>query len=126
MNRITSHLQKMGLRQVLATFLVGCAFWASAFLGLLSYEQPAYAASSTPAVKSYQTDQNLRQTQTSSEAKDGLAGSLKDTAENVKEKLNLDQPLPESTKAFFKQVKGEDVTVEEPRPSGKGGTPQNN
>lgn len=125
MTRINSRARKTSLRRVLATFLVGCAFLASAFLGTLSYEQPAYAASSTSA-KGYQTDQNLRQTKASAEEKDGLVESVKDTADNVREKLNLDQPLPESTKDFFKQVKGEDVTVEEPRPSGKGVTPQNN
>jgi lipopolysaccharide export LptBFGC system permease protein LptF len=33
---------------------------------------------------------------------------LKDAAENVKEKLNLDEPIPESTKEFVEEVK-EDV-----------------
>jgi hypothetical protein len=43
--------------------------------------------------------------------------------DNIREKLNLDEPLPESTKLFFKQVQGEDVEVEEPRPSGKDNQP---
>jgi hypothetical protein len=51
--------------------------------------------------------------------------SLKDTAEAVREKLNLDEPLPQGTKSFMKQLQGENVQVEEPKPGDKGGAPLN-
>ena len=55
----------------------------------------------------------------------GLVDSIQEGAETVKEKLNLNQPLPESTKLFFKQIKGEDVEFKDPVPSDKGREPQN-
>jgi len=40
---------------------------------------------------------------------------LKAAAEDVKEKLNLDEPVPESTKKFFRQLKGEEPIENEDR-----------
>jgi len=113
MNRVVSWLQKMQLRQIATTCLVGLLFFVSAAFGQLSYSPSAIAASLTPEATDYQVQENTQDS----------GGSLIDT---VREKLNLDEPLPQSTKTFIKQVQGEDVQAEEPRPSGKGETPQNN
>lgn len=120
--------RKLPLRQILTTFLVGLAFLASTALAPFGYLLPAQAASFTPEAKDYQVDRTNSQIRVNpdsvrdnvEEAGGGVVDSLKNTAETVREKLNLDEPLPDSTKAFFKQVQGKDVQVEEPRPSGKG------
>lgn len=113
MNRIIAGLRKLQLRQLLATFLVAFAFLVSSAVGH-SYAQAAPTASAIQEAE-----------QKTEEAGSGLIESLKETANTVKEKLNLDEPLPESTKAFAKQVQGKEVNVEEPRPSGKGEVPKN-
>lgn len=120
--------RKIQLRQILTTFLVGLAFLSSTALGLMSYPLQAQASPLTPEAKGYQVDRTNSQIRVNpdaikdnaEEAGGGVIDSLKNTAETVREKLNLDEPLPDSTKAFFKQVQGQDVQLEEPRPSGKG------
>lgn len=113
--------------QTLVAFLVGITFLVSLVLGASVYELPAQAASLTPEAKNYQVDHSNTQIRVNPEQYQDkveetgkeVGGSLKNAAETVRERLNLDQPLPESTKDFFKQVRGEDVKVEEPRPFGK-------
>ncbi|MBD2459765.1 hypothetical protein H6G89_01795 [Oscillatoria sp. FACHB-1407] len=128
MSRFISKLWIKSLRRAIATAFLAMTVLVSTVLGVMSYEQPAFAESVTPEARSYQVDQGAKPTRTYSEpdrvrveADGDNAGGL---LENVREKLNLDQPLPESTKDFFKQIKGEDVEIEEPRPSGKGGAAQ--
>ncbi|MDX2214383.1 MAG: hypothetical protein SFY66_13920 [Oculatellaceae cyanobacterium bins.114] len=128
MNRLISRLWTKQLRQVLANTCIGVLFLVITSLGIVSGDRPAFAESVTPEARSYQVDQSSdsrtrsEQTKARSEAADNNGGGL---LENVREKLNLDEPLPESTKDFFKQIKGEPVEIEEPRPSGKGEIPQN-
>lgn len=80
----------------------------------------------TPEARSYQVDHSNTQVQInprqSKDQAEEAGGGLIDT---VREKLNLDEPLPEGTKAFFKQVQGKDVQVKEQIPSGKGEEPLN-
>ena len=110
-----------GLRQTLSAVLVGLTL----VFGLLvsPFAAPAQAASLTPEANQYNPDgnsvsntasglrldarnakQNARQ---NAEEAGGLVGAIKDAAENVTEKLNLNEPLPESTKEFIESVKGE-------------------
>lgn len=132
MNRGIFGLRKMQLIQTLAVqtltaFLVGLTFLVSMVVGTSVYELPALAVSLTPEARAYQVDRSATEIrvdpeqykQQAEETGAGLGKSLKNTADTVRERLNLDQPLPESTKDFLKQVQGEDVRVEEPRPSGK-------
>ncbi|MBE9169232.1 hypothetical protein IQ238_17450 [Pleurocapsales cyanobacterium LEGE 06147] len=119
MNRVISWLPKLQLRQILTAFFVGLIFFATA-LGQFSYAR-AQAAPLTPEAKDYQVNNTEQSPKNAKKAGEGLKG----TAETIKEKLNLDEPLPESTKDFFKQIRGEEVTIEEPRPFGKGQEPQN-
>jgi hypothetical protein len=120
MNRITAWFQKAHLQQMAIAFLVGVTWLVS--LTVWQYNLPAQAAPMTSETN-YQVNQPRNQSHEFEQAQpdtgNGVIESIQDAAENVREKLNLDQPLPESTKDFLKQVQGEDVTVEEPRPSGK-------
>jgi hypothetical protein len=112
MSRITSLFRTIKLRQILAVVLVGLTVWGSAAFG--QFTASAQAAPMTPEAQEYQVNQD-NQTDDN-----GILESLKGTAENVRDKLNLDQPLPESTKKFFKQVQGEDVDIHEQAPSWEG------
>lgn len=128
MSQATLWLQKQYVQRTLSVLLAGLVFLATAFAPIGGALQ-ANAATLAPEANAYlisrvdtATDGAVRRAEerTGAESK-GLAGSLKETATTVKEKLNLDEPLPEGTKDFLKQIRGEDVKVEEPRPSGKGG-----
>lgn len=111
MNRVFGWLRSMQLRQVLTACFLGLILFVSAALGQFTTPQ-AFAATTTPEASSYQVPQQDQQT--------GGSNPLQNAAETIKEKLNLDEPLPQSTKTFIKQVQGEDVEAVEPRPSGKG------
>jgi hypothetical protein len=121
MNRVIVWLQKIHLQQMAISFLVGVTWLVSLVLWQSNF--PAQAAPMTSEI-GYQVNQPVNQSRglserTPSQPENGAIESIQDVADNIREKLNLDQPLPESTKDFFKQVQGEDVVVEEPRPSGK-------
>ncbi len=129
MNSLTFWRQKLQLRRVLTIVLAGVTFLIGTALISFSNGLPAQAAT-TPEARSYQVDHSNSQISGSEQAKadqagDGLVDSLKDTAETVREKLNLDEPMPRGTKLFIKQLQGKDVQVEEPKPGDKGGAPLN-
>jgi hypothetical protein len=128
MNSLTSWWQKLQVRRVFTIVLAGVTFLIGTALISLGSVLPAQAAT-TPEATSYQVDHNSRQIPTgqakADQASGGLVESLKETAENVREKLNLDEPLPQGTKLFIKQLQGEDVQVQEPKPGDKGGAPLN-
>lgn len=123
MKQVISGLRRMQLRQVLTAFLMGLVIFVGAAFGSFGNALQAQAAPAGAGVDEIRA--NAEQARGKAEsAGGGLVESLKETAETVKEKLNLDEPVPDSTKAFLKQVQGEDVEVEEPRPSGKGEVPK--
>ena len=118
MNRLISHLHRAPLHRVFTAFLVSVTLWFSAAIGLWGETLPAQAATSTAETSTDPSAPSKAQS-----APKEAANSEGGLIDNIREKLNLDEPLPESTKLFFKQVQGEDVEVEEPRPSGKGNNP---
>lgn len=129
MNRFVRWLSKMQLSQILTACLVALIFLASTALGQFSYTQPAQAASTASQTSDYQLNRNntfsrVNPEQTQEAGNSGVE-PLKNTANTVREKLNLDEPLPQGTKTFFKQLRGEDVKVEEPKPFNAEQEPQN-
>lgn len=126
MNQITTALQKISLGRILTTVLVGFTLFLSIVLGQFGDGFTVQAATLTPEARSYQVDRSntevrINPEQIRDQAEDAGGGLI----ETVREKLNLDEPLPQGTKAFFKQVRGEDVQVKEQIPSGKGEEPLN-
>ncbi len=113
MNRLISAKLWMQSRRVLTAFLAGLTVFTVA-IGLFGAASPAQAASAQTSAAPM--TQNEAQSAPAADQTEGLL-------DNIREKLNLDEPLPESTKLFFKQIQGEDVEVEEPHPSGKGDSP---
>jgi hypothetical protein len=94
MNRVISFLQSIRLRQSLTVLMVGITLFVSqAFL----YSVPAQAQTLTPEAKSYQVENEYA----GKNILDTVKEKVEDAAENVVEKLNLNEPVPESTKEFF-------------------------
>ncbi len=130
MNRLTLPTKLLFQRSMaafsrMAVFLLGATLAIGLLFSQLSL-LPAQAGTLTPEAKAYQVNQGKEMPASVERVKDqtksaegGVAKSLKNAAAEVREKLNLDEPLPESTRDFIKQVQGEDVKVEEPRPFGK-------
>jgi predicted PurR-regulated permease PerM len=116
MNQVISRLQSVLLRVILTSFLVVSAFFLSAFLGYGNSVQ-AQADPLTPEATSYQVDQTDAET-FKDQAQDQGNGLIKNTqnklesaADNIREKLNLDQPIYPGTKEFLNDVqdKAEDT-----------------
>ncbi|MBD2296639.1 hypothetical protein H6G06_24940 [Anabaena sphaerica FACHB-251] len=57
---------------------------------------------------------------------DNAQRKLKGTADNIKEKLNLDEPIPESTREFLEDVRTNVEKTVEPITGGKSGYYQDN
>ncbi|HEY9875427.1 MAG TPA: hypothetical protein V6D12_18490 [Candidatus Obscuribacterales bacterium] len=94
MKQVISFVQTIRLRQIIASFILGIALLLTSAVSY-AQAQPFTAEPMTPEASSYQVDK-------SGDNQD--AG--KNVFENIKEKLNLDEPLPRSTKDFFNEVQG--------------------
>ena len=100
MKQVTSLLQNLSLRKILTLFLVGVTVVVIQAFGFIN-ASPALAEAVTPEATSYQVDQ----VETKSIKKDnGLIEKVKETADNVREKLNLDEPIDPGTKEVFNSV----------------------
>jgi hypothetical protein len=132
MNRVISWLPNVFVRVILTLSIVGIAFLLSATLDYGNSFQ-AQAEPLTPETTKYQVNSNEspfrendqekvnalfnenKQPQTSSEStqelgetlskpQNNIKGTLEKAAENVREKLNLDQPIYPGTKEFLNDV----------------------
>lgn len=100
MKQVTSLLQNLSLRKILTVFLVGVTVFVIQTFGFIN-ASPALAEAVTPEATSYQVDQF----ETKTIKKDnGLIEKVKETADNVREKLNLDEPIDPGTKEVFNSV----------------------
>jgi hypothetical protein len=97
MKKVNSLLQNLSLRKILTVFLVGVTFFVIQAFGF-SNASPALAEAVTPEATSYQVDR----VETKNIKKDnGLIEKVKEAADNVREKLNLDEPIDPGTKDFL-------------------------
>ena len=106
MKKFTSRLVKTCLG-VGIIFALGIALIFSSELEFSGNKMQAIATSLTPEANSYEVARPARQ-QTSDTEKDATG-----VLDNIREKLNLDQPIAPSTKKFIESVKdnvGEAVT----------------
>jgi hypothetical protein len=85
------------LSQIIKAILIVFAVLFVQFVGYINV-LPAHADTvKTPEVKYY----NAEPTEKDKQLVDNAKKNLKDIGENIREKLNLDEPLPESTKEFL-------------------------
>ncbi len=102
MNQVISRLRNIRLSQILVVFLAGFMF----LLGqAFSYVDVAQADVKTPEGTYYKgIPDELRETRNDSRIRDAQ-NPLKGTADNIREKLNLDEKTPRATKEFFDPAK---------------------
>lgn len=106
MNPLITSLLNLRLRQIFTVFLIGLTFWVMQAFGY-SNQLQAQAKSLTPEASSYQVDNtdtpDIGQLQNDKQVENAQK-NLKDTADNVREKLNLDQPIYPGTKEVLNDV----------------------
>lgn len=115
MNRFISGLRRLQLRQTLLTFMAGLLLFVSATLGF-GYGLQADAARLTPEAEDYPVQQREARREENAKLAREKAEEAKEATDSPQDKLNLDEPIPASTKKFFKQIQGEDVEVKEEMP----------
>ena len=122
MKQVKSLLQNLSLRKILTVFLVGITVFVIQVFGFIN-ASPALAEAVTPEATSYQVDQ----VETKNIKKDnGLIEKVKETADNVREKLNLDEPIDPGTKEVFNSVEKQVEKTVKPITGKEKGSYQNN
>ncbi|MBF2015771.1 MAG: hypothetical protein IGS23_11330 [Rivularia sp. T60_A2020_040] len=110
--KIVYWLQNLISKRTDAAVLIGLSL---IFLSAFNYPNIAVqAATLTPEATEYNVpNPNNRINVDNNNPIENLQANLKNTADNVREKLNLDEPLPESTKDFLQSTEQKiDETVE--------------
>ncbi|MHC5936668.1 hypothetical protein [Nostoc sp.] len=101
MNRVISWLRNIRISQILVVFLVGFMF----LLGqAFSYVNVAQADVKTPEGTYYKGTPDEGEIRNDTQIKN-TQNPLKSVADNIREKLNLDEKSPKSTKEFFDPAK---------------------
>jgi hypothetical protein len=101
MQRLFSWLQNMLLRQIIIVFFLSFVFFS---FQIFSYGNDFLAKAdtvTTPEGIYYKGTPNNNAPIRNNQQVDNAQKNLKGTAENVKEKLNLDEPIPKGTKEFL-------------------------
>lgn len=109
MNQVIASLLNLRPRQIITVFLVGLTFWGLQAFGY-SNQLQAHAKALTPEASAYQVDNADRnnstpQIQNDNKLVNNSRSELKSTADNVREKLNLDQPIYPGTKEVLNDIK---------------------
>ncbi|MBD2344677.1 hypothetical protein [Anabaena subtropica] len=120
MNRLISWIQNILLRQILVVFLVAATFFVgqSLIYGTAMIAQANTVQTpegtyykGTPNNEGIRNDNQVRNAQ----------NRLRNTADNVREKLNLDEETPRATKEFGKSVQRKIGKTVEPMTQSEGG-----
>ncbi len=103
-NRLIYWFQNIIKKRTDAVALLGLSFLL--FISAFSYpNMAAQAATLTPEASEYSVpDPDSRIDINNNNPIENLKENLKDTGDNIREKLNLDEPLPESTKDFLRST----------------------
>ncbi|MBE9053842.1 hypothetical protein IQ243_26265 [Nostocales cyanobacterium LEGE 11386] len=114
MKRVFSWLQNILLRQILIVFLIGSAFF---LFQVFNYGNDMLLAKAdtvkTPEGIYYKGTPNHNSPIRNDQQVDNAQKSLKETTDNIREKLNLDEPTPKATKDFLESVQNQvEETVE--------------
>jgi len=116
MNRVISWLQSIRLRQIITVFLVGLTFFISTAFDKYGNELQAQAEPVTPEATNYKLDKTDTQLRINAEnvkekaqdtaknAKESTQDAGKNLFQNIREKLNLDEPIDPGTKQVIKQI----------------------
>ncbi|MEH2239268.1 hypothetical protein [Nostoc sp.] len=122
MNRVISSLRNIRISQILIVFLVGFMF----LLGqTFSSPNIAQADVKTPEGTYYKVIPNEQGEIRNDTQTTNTQNPLKEAAENIREKLNLDEKTPRATKEFLKSTKNKVEETVEPLTGEKEGYYQN-
>lgn len=109
MKSMISWFQNLVLRQVMTIFLVAFAFLTIQFVGYgnLTPAKADTVRSSQGVYYKGVPDDKVETERFSKESKpvENSKNVLKNAADNIREKLNLDEPVPQSTKDFVESTK---------------------
>jgi hypothetical protein len=116
------------LRRLASSLLVLGSLLFVGLAGFAGFAPTAIAAADTPEAAEYQVNEGYGELQKPSQeqeyvdpirdAKDNIEmGKSSSNESEIKERLNLDEPLPEDTKKFFRQIKGEEPIENERLPN---------
>ncbi|WP_414550482.1 hypothetical protein [Anabaena sp. CCY 0017] len=113
MKRVFSWLQNILLRQIFIVFLIGVAFFS---FQIFNYGNDIAKADTvkTPEGIYYKGTPDYNAPIRNDRQIDNAQKNLKETAENVREKLNLDEPTPRATKEFLDSVQTQVEDTVEP------------
>lgn len=103
MNRLISLLQNDRFRVVVTASIIAVTFLIASVFGYNPLE--ANALTTTPEARQYQVDHSTTKIPSPSIPEITSQPPLKETANNVREKLNLDQPIAPQTKEFIHSIK---------------------
>lgn len=110
------YLQKNFLQKTLVVLLLQITLFVGSAFGFTGAIQAHATPAITPEANRYQTNQttnqaniDLKNAQYEAEkSAERLKNNDEPLSEKVADKLNLNEPLPEDTKKFFRQIKGEE------------------
>lgn len=104
MNRIFSSLQNIILRQIVVVFLIGFTFFGIQAFNygntMLLADAQVQGTVTTPEGTYYKSTPDNRGIRNDNQV-DNAQKNLKQRADSVRDRLNLDQPTPEGTKEFL-------------------------
>ncbi|MCT7952483.1 hypothetical protein NG798_22060 [Ancylothrix sp. C2] len=101
MNRLFSWLQNSQFRALVTASLIAVTFLIASVFG---YNPLEATALTTPEATQYQVDHSTTKIPTPNIPEITSKPPLKETANNVREKLNLDQPIAPETKEFIHSI----------------------
>ena len=105
MKQVISLIKKVQLRQIFSAFLVATVLFFSAPFIAGNANQALAAGPLTPEGTAYEIDKASSRVDPTSQRPIPPNTEGKNLGETLRERLNLDQPVPESTKEFFGSVK---------------------
>ncbi|HEY9810071.1 MAG TPA: hypothetical protein V6D13_12150 [Halomicronema sp.] len=101
MNRLIFWLQNSQFRAVVTASIIAFSFLIASVFG---YNPLEAGAATTPEASHYQVDHSTTKIPSPNIPEISNQQPLKDTANNVREKLNLDQPIAPETKRFINSI----------------------
>ncbi|MGL5880091.1 MAG: hypothetical protein ACRC2V_20245 [Xenococcaceae cyanobacterium] len=114
--KVITSFQPINFRKVCVFFVMQSILFLTIAVGVFGQSSLAMAANLTPDRAMYQSETTADEAKIQTgRAKDNLEYAannpknvLEEVKDNVVEKLNLNEPVPESTKKFVKQVQGKE------------------
>jgi hypothetical protein len=112
-------LSKIGFRRILVIFLVQVTLFFGLAFGSGNSDRALATVLNPVEVEKPVDDatyKDLKAKRREAQAERSELASQDNNDENLQEKLNLEEPVPDSTKTFFKQIKGEEPIIDKTEP----------